>query len=368
MSETPGTLIGLSNVMTRARGRAAAGPDLDADPALRERLRTRARRALEGRESYIHDAVLLGRRIRLFSNSHHLGDFWKENWPGEADWKAATGQAIPRDPALTVYAMIDVADEAEASYVSIANQEAYLFNTSWYGDLRATAMEAFGRLIGKAGWILHAAAVEINGRGLAMLYPKEVIHPTPVWGLMEIQGARFVADGWVALEPSGKIHALEKSVYFRTSVIESYPDVAARILSSKFENVPDVPPPVADAKAAVAEALDAAARRRDPHFSLRGLTPERSRLHLLRLVASPESRAMLSAETIFGKARVLRSTPASAAFSLKTNLSAGASSRGEGAEPVHPAAVEPFPCPGYEIYVSAIGGHPREVARVIAAT
>ena len=358
MSETPGTLIGLSNVMTRTRARAPMGLDPDSNPSLRERLRMHAARAIQGRESFIHDAVVLGKRIRLFSNSHHLADFWRENWLTENEWREATGQAVAREPALTVHAMINVESEPEASYVSLARQEVFLFNTSYYGDLRGCTMEALGRLIGKAGYVIHGAAVEINGRGLALVYPKEVIHPTPPWGLMEIPDAKFVADGWMALEPSGRIHALEKSLYFRTSVLTSYPEYASRVLFSKFENVPDPDPAAEDAKAALAEALDEAARRHDPQAGLRGLPPERTRPQLVRLIASPESRALVPAATLFGKARLARVTTAAVAFALK----AGAG------EQVHPAAVEPFPCPGYEIYVGAVQGHPREVARLIAAT
>jgi hypothetical protein len=357
MSETPGTLIGISNAMTRARARVPQGLDPDTNAALRERLRDHASRAIQGREAYIHDAVVLGRRIRLFSNSHHLADFWRENWPNEGEWREATGQVVPREPALTVHAMINVAAEPEAAYVSIARQEVFLFNTSYYGDLRGCTMEAMGRLIGKAGFILHAAAVEVNGRGLALVYPKEVIHPTPTWGLLEIPGSKFVADGWLALEPSGRVHALEKSLYFRTSVLASYPEYASKVFFSKFENVPDPDPAQEDAKASLAEALDETARRRDPQ-ALRGLPPERTRQQLVRLVSSPDARAMVPAATLFGKGRLLRSTTAATAFSLKAG----------GGEAVHPAAVEPFPCPGYEIYVGAIPGHPREVARLIAAT
>ncbi|HLY75003.1 MAG TPA: hypothetical protein VKU80_12860 [Planctomycetota bacterium] len=358
MSETPGTLIGQSNVMTRLRARVSPGPDPDGSAALLERVKTRATRGIEGRESFIHDAVILGKRVRLFSNSHHLADFWRENWWTEGEWREATGQSVPREPALVLHAMINVPDESESSYVSLSSQEVFLFNTSFYGDLRATAMETLGRLIGKAGFVLHAAAVEINGRGLALVYPKEVIHPTPTWGLMEVQGSAFVADGWIALEPSGRVHALEKSLYVRTSVLSSYPEYASRILFSKFENVPDLAPDQADSRAAQAEALDAVARRNDPRQALRGIPPERSRLQLLRLIASSDSRAMVSAESLFGRKRIRRVTTAAAAFALRAG----------GDEAVHPAAVEPFPCPGYEVAVGAVPGHPRELAKLIAAT
>jgi hypothetical protein len=35
---------------------------------------------------------------------------------------------------------------------------------------------------------------------------------------------------------------------------------------------------------------------------------------------------------------------------------------------VQAAAVEPFPCPGYEVAVGAVPGHPRELSKLIAAT
>jgi len=104
MSESPGTLIGLSNVLTKTRARVSIGLDPDSNASLLERLRTHAARAIEGRESFIHDAVVLGKRIRLFSNSHHLADFWRDNFPTEAEWKEVTGQTVSRAPALVVHA------------------------------------------------------------------------------------------------------------------------------------------------------------------------------------------------------------------------------------------------------------------------
>jgi hypothetical protein len=356
MSETPAPLIGISNAMTRTRARVPQGLDPDSNAALYDRLRTHAARAIEGRESFIHDAWCSASG----SASSPIRTTWRTSGgelPTESEWRESTG-VVGREPALVVHAMIDVPGSREGGVHLVSRQEVFLFNTSYYGDLRGCTMEALGRLIGKAGFILHAAAVEINGRGLALVYPKEVIHPTPTWGLMELAGAKFVADGWLALEPSGKVHALEKSLYLRTSVLASYPEYAAKVLFSKFENVPDPDPATEDAKAALAEGLDEAARRNDPQHGLRGLPPERSRQQLVRLVASPDSRAMVPAATLFGKSRLLRSTTAAVAFALKAG----------GGDAVHPAAVEPFPCPGYEIYVGAVPGHPREVARLIAAT
>lgn len=358
MSEQPGTLIGLSNVMTTAPARVPAGPDADATPGLRDRLRTNAMRALEGRESFIHDAVIAGRRVRLFSNSHHLADFWKDNWPGEGEWKAASGQAVPREPALTVHAMIGVDAETPASYVSAARGEVYLFNTSYYGDLRACAMEALARVLAAEGRLLHGAAVETGGRTLLLLYPKEVIHPTPTWGLLEAPGSRLLADGWLFRDGAARLHAIEKGLYLRTSFVETYPEYAARLLRSKFENVPDATPAGADAKAASLQPLLETALRSDPKQALRPLPPDRQKDLLLRLILSPDSRVLVDPSALLAKSRLVRGPLAPAAvFSLKAG----------GGDALRPATLDLFSGPCFDVSVGTTPGQSREVARRIAA-
>jgi hypothetical protein len=356
MSESPGVLIGLSNVLTAARARVPEGPDLDAQPALRERLHTLARRALEGRESYIHDAVLLGRRVRLFTNSHHLADFWRDNFHTEGEWRAAVGGPVAPEPVLSVFAPIGVDGEPQASYASASRHEAYLFNTSFYGDLRACALQAFGRRVSAEGYVLHGGAVEAGGRGLVWIYPKEVIHPTPSWGFLDRSDVKFVADGWLFVEPPARVHGLEKQLYLRTATVASYPELLPKILRCKFENVPDLTPAQADAGAPRAQDALEAASRSDPLRVLRALPEDRLRDFVLRLLASPDARMMLDPGPSWGRSRILRSVVAASAVLLRAGP--GEASRA--------AVVPPFPCAGTEIHVESVGGHPREISRLMA--
>jgi hypothetical protein len=322
MSESPGIPIGRSNVLTRDRARVPAGPDPDASPGLRDRLRALATRALEGRDAFIHDAAIAGRRVRLFTNSHHLADFWRDAWPAEADHRRHGGKPLPPGAALTVFAAIDVPGEPGASCFSAAHREAFLFNTSYYADLRTVTMTALDRLLAPEGSrLLHGAAIEFDGKGAVLLYPKEVIHPTPTWGLMELPGARFLADGWLLLDPEGRVSAVEKAVYLRASTAASYPDLAAGMLAGKLENVPEA---------------------REPFE---------------RLAASDDARALVPPATLLGKARVAAGPLAPAAvFDLRA---------GPG-EPLEPAAIPPFPGPGHILRPGAVPGHPREAARLAA--
>lgn len=348
-SETPGVLIGLSNVMTARRDRVPPGGA--PDPARLDRLRLRARRALEGREAYIHDAVLAGRRVRLYSNSHHLADFWRDNFHVETEWRATTGLDVPREPALTVHAIIGVGEEAEASCASGA--EVFLFNTSYYQDLRACTLEALARLIPAGDALVHGGAVDLAGRGLVWTYPRELIHPTPTWSLMEGAGAQLVGDGWILQEGSGPVRSLERRLYVRSSLIASHPALAARFIRCKFENVPLPNAAQADALAPLAASLLREALRADSRGALRAWPEAKALDFLLRLIADPDARVLVDPAELYGKTRVLSATRAAVAFELRAGA-AGAPA---------PATVPPFPCPGWTL---SAGDDPRALARLMA--
>jgi hypothetical protein len=342
--ESPGVLIGLSNVLTARTQRAPRGGE--PAPEARDLLRTLARRAIEGRESFIHDAVLAGRRARLFTNSHHLWDFFRDNFPTVSEWKTATGKDVPREPAFTLWAPVGVSDVPEGSCVSGA--EGFLFNTSWYNDLRALTMECLQRTLVLEGHVLHAGAAEVGGRGLVWRYPKEVIHPTPTWGVLELPDAKLVADGWILADADGRVLALEKRLYLRTSTVASYPALLPRVIGAKFENVPERG---GDASLILREAL-----KFDSARALSALPPEKALEITARLTVSSDSRMMIDPALLVGRSRVASTLRADAAFTLKSDESAA----------VEAANVDPFPCKGFALNVAALRGHPREAAKLMA--
>jgi hypothetical protein len=80
---------------------------------------------------------------------------------------------------------------------------------------------------------------------------------------------------------------------------------------------------------------------------------------MLRLIVTPEARVLVDPAVLLGKSRVTRgpATP-QAVFDLRA---------GQGATSIRPTKLDFFTCPSFEVTVGTGGGHPREVARAIAA-
>src|SRR5215470_8440569 len=116
VAEWPGTPLGVSNTITRTKGRTAVNnKTVDATPGLLDKLMRSAHDQLNGtrsgREVHEHDVVIHGIRVRAVTNSRHLYDFWVDNWYGVEEWKRITGQAPAAEPQVRVYALLGVENE-----------------------------------------------------------------------------------------------------------------------------------------------------------------------------------------------------------------------------------------------------------------
>src|SRR5690242_5047247 len=99
-SEWHGSPMGVSNIITRTKGRTAVHNKIvDATPGLLEKLLKSAHDHIDriaGKEKvHQHDVVIHGIRVRATTNSQHLYDFWKDNWYSPEEWSHLTGQAPP---------------------------------------------------------------------------------------------------------------------------------------------------------------------------------------------------------------------------------------------------------------------------------
>lgn len=218
--------LGISNVQTGGDGPA---PRREGD---RDRLRVLAHRALEGRDAFIDDGIFHGIRVRFFTTSHHLADFWGDYAWTPGDWLELTGRRAEGPPAVSIYA---VSAEVEDGLYDFGD-EIFLFNRTWFGDLR-DAVRSGAR---KAGVPVESgSAVEMNGRGLVCLGPSGSGRTSALFALAA-RGARWISDDSVVIR-DGQAYPFEKGLYLRTSMLAHFPKLAPALIGGKFENVGDAP-------------------------------------------------------------------------------------------------------------------------------
>lgn len=204
LSEWPGSPMGISNTITRTKGRTAKhNKTVDATPGLLDKLLKSAHDHLNriaGKEAvYVDDVIIHGIRVRAMTNSKHLHDFWVENWYSPAEWQKFTGQAPPAEPRIKVYAILGVAHQQEAAYYSRQTNTVIFFNTSYYGQLKSWVLGAVGRILAAEYGIhsIHGACVEKAGKGVLYIAPTGTGKSTSSYGLMTYPQTRFHSDDWV---------------------------------------------------------------------------------------------------------------------------------------------------------------------------
>ena len=204
LSEWPGTPIGLSNTITRTKGRTAVhNKTVDATPGLLDKLLASANdhiRRIGGQQAvFEHDVIIHGVRVRATTNSPHLRDFWVDNWYGVEEWQRLTGQTSAPQPRVKVYAFHGVENEQEAAYYSYNSSTILFFNTSYYGQLKSWVLGAVGRILAGEYGIhsIHGACVEKAGKGVLYIAPTGTGKSTSSYGLVSWPKTRFHSDDWV---------------------------------------------------------------------------------------------------------------------------------------------------------------------------
>lgn len=357
-----------TNIITRLKGRTPThDKTLDQRPAERDELLDWADRYAHALGSALvqHDVIVHGVRVRALTNSPHLSTFFGVNWFTPEEWRERTGQVPTARPQLLAYALTGVPDRPASAYYSRSRNIVLFFNTAYYGQLKSWVLGAVGRLLAEERGIhsVHGACVELGGDGILYVAPTGTGKSTSSYGLMDHADARFHSDDWVYVRyavpgpdgepvaptrltiedrvvagadavaalmegrplqgrfsgyclsgeeiegdlagldlrepPTAYAYTSEKVFYLRTNLVESFPLAAAALLRSPAENVPSVSAELVDQRRAslraAAEAVAGGAA---------GVTPAVLE-ELTRLAAFDNARAMLDAEHVFGRDRVV---------------------------------------------------------------
>lgn len=363
--EWSGTIVGVSNAVTRVRGPVAG--ERVSDDARAGELVQLAQRALAGPESYVQDAVVHGIGVRLFSDSRHVADFWRDGWFGPQDWRERTGLVPPAAPRVTVY-VIGNAPEAKAY---VARDTVLVFGSTCYGTARAEVLGVVGRILAEeqGAWLFRASAAVRDGKALLCAGDYRT---TRAFQLMDGVGTRFLSDdivvlrhafrrraggwmsptavtgsdgtgtrGWRAFQwleknaADGKarvsgvsedgrptelnlgdldlaavttfVYPVERGAYVRTGLVRDFPHHTWTLIQSKIENAPEVS--IAEAQAAfgldgVAKGAAAVADATARSY-FESLPSTKLREILLRFTNFDNARALVDPARAFGRSRTV---------------------------------------------------------------
>lgn len=187
--EWEGEAAGLSNLSTKARAHASA-QDCNVSDAALPRLLASARLVMQGPDNHIHDAVIHGVRVRLFTNSFHLSDFFTQSFAGPREWSGWTGVDAPAQPEISAYAYLAAEDQPESAHYHASSRTILIFNNAFFGQVRDWVLGAVARLLAEERGILFAPAGAVaRGDHAALLLPDD---GTAAFAAMREPDARLI--------------------------------------------------------------------------------------------------------------------------------------------------------------------------------
>ena len=225
--------VALHNVMTEPRGMVEA--DCQVSVEQRDALVAEAEAAMPYDRYHEWNANINGVVVQLRTNERHLHDFWMENWyPAQLE--------ADLEPHVILYAVTGVAGRTPYGYYCPEMNTGVLFNTAYYGQVRAWALgmvtRASERFLDVHG--LRAACLELDGHGVALIGAKGVGRGSTFHRLLEMPGARFVSNDFVFARYRGSeaiADAPERKFYVKTAVARDLPGWSRVFDRSLCENV-----------------------------------------------------------------------------------------------------------------------------------
>jgi aspartate/methionine/tyrosine aminotransferase len=225
--------VALHNVMTSPRTMVDADTHVSVEQ--RDALVAEADAALPYDRYHEWNANINGVVVQLRTNERHLHDFWMENWyPAQLE--------ADLEPHVILYAVTSVAGRTPYGYYCPEMNTGVLFNTSYYGQVRAWALgmvtRASERFLDVHG--LRAACVELDGHGVVLIAPKGMGRGRTFHRLLEAPGSRFVSNDFVFVRYRGReaiADAPERKFYVKTEVARDLPTWSRVFDRSLCENV-----------------------------------------------------------------------------------------------------------------------------------
>jgi hypothetical protein len=343
--EWPGQLIGISNTITREKSTCGQTADIRKDF---DTLRESAIRSLSGYEAHVHDSIFAGLRVRLFSNSHHLADFWQETTWAVNEWREKTGLHVGPEIDLTIDAIINRPDLQTGAFLNEEGTHLLLINHSWFGDLKRHASEIIFPALMKRGILpVRGSAIVRDDKAHLLLGASGSGKTTTALAALA-EGGQWMADQWLgvrfgkrmkderivlfanpdeleegpdkvagfslngepreisrdslhtSIAPTAHIFPLERKAYIPAELAEHDLELVPALFRSRLENIPGYTDDLRYSAENNIEQFRKSASSQVKHFL--GYMPRaEAERALSRFLAGGGGRAVLDPETRFGK-------------------------------------------------------------------
>lgn len=186
---------------------------------------------------YLHEckADLNGCCIKLLSDDAEFKEMWQDNFKPFSNYIRPHGR---------IFAVTSKEYGTNDLFYEPISKTCFLYNCDYYGHVKSIALAIAGDFLEEyrsihSRYSVHGAAIDVRGRGMALIAPSGTGKTTLSYGLLLDPRSRLVSDDWFYAQVLGDIvlcSASEENVYIRASMQETYPEFAETIEMMKMDS------------------------------------------------------------------------------------------------------------------------------------
>lgn len=149
-----------------------------------------------------------GCAIKLYTRDHAVKDRWEDNFYAMSDGVRSHGRVI----------MLEGGSNGPEVFYEPVAKTAFLFNIDYYGWVKSIALAVAGDILEDEHHIysVHGAALDVDGKGTALIAPSGTGKTTHAWGLLRRPRTYLISDDWFFVRLVGErpfVYGSEKNCY-----------------------------------------------------------------------------------------------------------------------------------------------------------
>jgi len=172
-----------------------------------------------------------GCAIKLYTMDHGVKDLWEDNFYAMSEGVRSHGRVIM---------LKGRTGSPEVLYEPLA-KTAFLFNFDYYGWVKSVALAVAGDTLEDEHRVhsVHGAALDMDGKGVALIAPSKTGKTTHAWGLLRQPRTRLISDDWFFVRVMGGqsfAYGSEKNCYVDVDIGDIWPEYRKLLEGAKVDN------------------------------------------------------------------------------------------------------------------------------------